>query len=380
MITNHRNMLEDKIRCNAYKKAISEVVKPGHTVVDIGTGSGLLSYFAVMSGAKKVYAIDWGDIIEHSKKIAKANNWSNRIEFIKNASINVKLPKKVDVVISEILGSFAIEEDVVKYITDAKKRFLKKGGILVPARVEMEISPIEASQEYENLIEFWNKSLYGVDFSQVSEEALNYRYTSSNLYEKDLLSPPQKIHTIDFYKLDKEGISINKSVNFKIKRKGTIYGIAGWFKAYLTENVTFSSFYKDEKTHWGTNFFPIKKPIKVDKGENILVKISGQKTFNTVVWTWVIENKNGIKYIHSTFKSMKFNKEKAIQGSPDYIPLLNNEEKEIFEFIFNRCDGTKSIKQISEELHSKYSEQFLKLDDAQNKVREVVLNNNIKKQ
>lgn len=377
MITTHRNMLEDKVRCNSYKKAIMQIIKPGHTVVDIGTGSGLLSYFALMAGAKKVYAIDWGDIIEDSKKIAKCNNFLDRIEFIKNVSTNVVLPTKVDVIISEILGSFAIEEDIVKFLNDAKKRFLKRKGIIIPFCVEMKLALIEAKQEYENLIGFWNKNLYGIDYSEVLEEALNYRYTSSNLSINDLISNSEKIHTIDFYKLDKEDISINKSVNFKIKRKGTIYGMAGWFKTYLTENVILSTFSKNKKTHWGVNFFPIKNPIKVEKGENILVKISGQKVFNTTVWTWEIKNKNHI-FKHSTFKNMKFNKEKILQNSLDYIPLLDNEEKKVLEFIFNKCDGTKSIKQISEELYLKYPENFPTFDKAQNKVRNVILSNNIK--
>ena len=51
-------MLRDYIRMVAYEKAIKEVVKPGMTVVDLGTGTGILALWALEAGAKKVYGID----------------------------------------------------------------------------------------------------------------------------------------------------------------------------------------------------------------------------------------------------------------------------------------------------------------------------------
>ena len=51
-------MLNDSIRMTAYEKAIKEVVKPGMTVLDIGTGTGILALWALKAGAKKVYAIE----------------------------------------------------------------------------------------------------------------------------------------------------------------------------------------------------------------------------------------------------------------------------------------------------------------------------------
>lgn len=40
---SHEKALLDKIRCDAYQKAIQRTVKPGDVVVDLGAGTGLLS-------------------------------------------------------------------------------------------------------------------------------------------------------------------------------------------------------------------------------------------------------------------------------------------------------------------------------------------------
>lgn len=41
----HLSVLNDRVRCGAYRRAIAESVRPGGVVLDLGTGTGLPAYF-----------------------------------------------------------------------------------------------------------------------------------------------------------------------------------------------------------------------------------------------------------------------------------------------------------------------------------------------
>jgi predicted RNA methylase len=81
----HEEMIRDKARTEAYKKAIEQNkhLFKDKTVLDIGTGTGILSLFAAQCGAKKVYAVDNADIAYFAMDIAKKNDSREVIQVIK---------------------------------------------------------------------------------------------------------------------------------------------------------------------------------------------------------------------------------------------------------------------------------------------------------
>jgi protein arginine N-methyltransferase 1 len=303
----HKMMISDIARITSYRKAIFEIVKKGNVVVDIGTGTGILALFACQAGASKVYAIETSDIIEVAKQ-ARVNGLEKRITFIKSFSEMAELPEKVDVIISEIIGTFAIEENILQVISDARKRFLKESGTIIPSSIKMTIVPIESSSLYKE-IEFWSKDIYGVDFSSIHKMAANNRYIKS-LNQGYFLSKPLPINNIDFYTVESKDLYINNTISFTIKRAGILHGLGGWFEAKLSKNITLSTSPPNPTTSWKNVFFPIEKTVDVESGDSVVVRMAVSSIGIDFVWNWNVDvlDKEGNKkaqFSHST-----------LQGSP----------------------------------------------------------------
>ncbi len=65
------------------------------TVVDVGAGTGILSLFAAMAGAKKVYAIEASGMAQHARALCEANNWGNVVEVVQSKVEDFRLPEEV---------------------------------------------------------------------------------------------------------------------------------------------------------------------------------------------------------------------------------------------------------------------------------------------
>lgn len=128
-------VLMDKERTLKFKKAIENVTRNGDIAIDIGTGSGILACFAIMSGAKFVYAIEMDPSnYKAAERVIKDNNMMDVIKLIQGDALKVELPERVDIVICELMSTALLDEPQLKLMNHAVKNYLKKGGITIPER------------------------------------------------------------------------------------------------------------------------------------------------------------------------------------------------------------------------------------------------------
>ncbi len=369
-------MITDRVRTGAYQKAILKTVKKGDVVVDLGTGSGILAFFACQAGAKRVYAIEKEEIIEVAKEIARANEFQKRIVFIKDVSTEVSLPEKVDVIVSELIGSFAIEENLLHFIPDARDRFLKQEGVLIPSSIEMFLAPVEASGIYKQ-IDFCTENVCGINFLPVRDITINQFYVDIEpVNPKGYLSTPLSINKIDFYKLDGE-IYLDSTLSFKVKKAGTLHGLVGWFEAQLSKNIMLSTAPDKPVTHWKNIFFPVGKPVAVLEADTIEVDIKAIPRGKNIVWSWggkiLGKNRSLVRanFEHSTWRSSLFSEDTLAKHSIDFSPSLNETGK-IELFILGRYNGKNTIQKIACELCEQYPETYNNLRKALIKVGKTV--------
>src|SRR5690349_10531844 len=97
----HRKLLGDAARNDAFFAALKSVIEPGTTrVVDIGAGTGFLSFLARRLGARHCTLIEYADTLELAKDLARANRIED-LTFIQGHSAEVKKPVKAELVVSE---------------------------------------------------------------------------------------------------------------------------------------------------------------------------------------------------------------------------------------------------------------------------------------
>jgi len=300
----HEMMLLDNIRTKAYQKAIFKNVKKGDVVIDVGAGTGILSLFAVQAGAKRVYAVEPTEIINLAKKIAKDNNLSSRIKFINSKIENADIPEKADCIVSEWLGVFAIQENMLPSVVFAKENFLKKGGKLLPEKVNLYLSLVENKEIHFSKIDFWKNKPYGLNYEKFAFIQANDVYVDV-FTKNNLLTPPKEIFSIDVSSIKNSSFRIKEA--FKIERSGLCHGFVGWFQAVFPGGVILETTPGYSTTHWEQAFFPIGDSIRVKKNEKVIVELEARPKKELVHFIWELTFPRIRKTYKGDTRNIKFN-------------------------------------------------------------------------
>ncbi|AIF66844.1 50S ribosomal protein L11 methyltransferase [Terribacillus saccharophilus] len=110
-------------------QAIERYISKGDIVIDVGSGSGVLSIAAVLLGAEHVHAFDLDDVAVNSTKInAELNQTADRITASANNLLE-GVEVEADVIVSNILA-----EIILKFTDDAYK-LIKPGGLFITSGI-----------------------------------------------------------------------------------------------------------------------------------------------------------------------------------------------------------------------------------------------------
>lgn len=269
----HEEMLKDEVRTLTYRNAMyhNRHLFKDKVVLDVGCGTGILSMFAAKSGAKKVYGIEMSNIVEHAKRIVKANNLDHAVEIIQGKVEEVTLPvEKVDIIISEWMGYCLFYESMLDTVLYARDKWLAEGGMLFPDRATLYVSAIEDRQYKEDKINFWD-NVYGFDMSCIRNVAVNEPLVDV-VEPKQVVANSCLIKEVDLYTVKKEDLPFSSPFQLQIKRADYVHALITYFNVEFTKchkRTGFSTSPDSRYTHWKQTVFYLEDYITAKSGEGM---------------------------------------------------------------------------------------------------------------
>lgn len=294
-IEYHRTLIADHVRNQAFHDALARTIKKGETVVaDIGAGTGLIGLMAAKLGAREVILYEAAEVAG----VAAATINSNRARacnLMPCHSTEMEDPPRVDLVVSETLGNYALEENIIDTLADARRRHLKDGGVMIPARIRQFVVPVISDRIHKELT-VWDGVGFGIDLSVARTMSLNNAYVRS-FAANELLSGGAVAKVWDEVALGSDTRGSRKGeASWKLDQAQTIYGFAYWWDAELVPGVTLSTAPDAPRTHWEQLYFPLQTPMALEAQESALVTLrsrSSEEAGTHLAWTAVHFDRDG---------------------------------------------------------------------------------------
>ena len=289
----HRTMIRDRVRTEAFRRAIDSAVRPGDIVLDVGAGSGILSLFAARAGAARVYAVEQTSVAVLAQQLATANGVAEVVRVIQGDVTEVELPEPVDVIVSEWLGGFGIDEGMLVPVITARDRWLKPGGVMIPDSVTAWVALVH-DRYLGEAVEFLRDNPYGLDLGDLVEKTVNeivYSGGFRHLAAGDRRSEPARLWTTNagLIRLEEAQAPHEARGLLPVHEHGTANALALWFSAGLAPGISLSVGPGDPPTHWGMTTAPLRAPVELTPGISVRVKVRTAPARPVGTWTsWAI--------------------------------------------------------------------------------------------
>lgn len=279
----HLTMLADEPRNKAYYDALKYHVTKDDTVLDIGTGSGILAMMAARSGAKHVYACEANPILAFlASEIVSQNGLSDKVTIIEKHSselvIGKDIPEKCDILVSEVFDSAIVGEDVLPTLRHAKKHLLKEDAKIIPEKATL-YGRLTSSPHIHNA--HYVDDVEGLDLSPMSDVSPKAKYYNAFfdfMPDSHRLSDEFEMIKFDFSKDLPESYHTNSTIS--VTETGTANSIEMYFTLHFADHIEFSSKDAAPQTPWykASQILPVNQACQ--KGTSLEMKTAYTSYFD----------------------------------------------------------------------------------------------------
>lgn len=299
---SHRMMLRDFPRTEAFRKSIFNIVKPGDIVLDVGAGTGILSMFAAKAGADRVYAVERTAISALGAHLSQLNGFDDRIQFLRGDVRTIQLPEKVDVIISEWMGTIGVDENMLGAVLWARDHLLREGGQVIPKKVTAHMAPITTAQRSDS--GFFVNRPYDLDLSPLAEPSVHeLLMIRRRIKPSDLAASSQNLWVSDVSIDAPSSVQhpYQSDVSYKINKAVKVSALGAWFTAELDLDVKLSNAPDAPDTHWGQLMLPLESELSLSQGDILQAKIVAKSVGpGPLHFSWSVRVNDGNWQHHDT--------------------------------------------------------------------------------
>ncbi|CAD5124274.1 DgyrCDS12566 [Dimorphilus gyrociliatus] len=291
--SSYGDMLHDTERNVKYGLALEKAIKDLHSkgvkanVLDIGTGTGLLSMLAARHGADKVTACEaFEPMAACALRIIAKNGFSDRIKLVSKRSTDLTvgeegdLEERANILVTEVFDTELIGEGAVETFRHAHKYLLQSDCIVIPNKARM-FCQIADSQYIHTC-----KNLEPIDTLRPPKNVPNCPGTISlhdiqleNLKDQFTpLSEPVQVFTFDFSGKSDIVDNENKCNKVTIKNDGKVNGMFMWWDTEMYDGIWLScapSWARSDRPqwrdHWMQAIFYTQSTLNVKKNEEVFL-------------------------------------------------------------------------------------------------------------
>ncbi|KAK9455537.1 PRMT5 arginine-N-methyltransferase-domain-containing protein [Dipodascopsis uninucleata] len=298
----------DPVKYMKYEKAIERALadkhKKGQTVIlaIAGAGRGPLVTRALKASEEVnvpvyIYAVEKNPNAYTYLLQRKSYEWQSNVEVIYSDMRSWQPDSKVDIVISELLGSFG-DNELSPECLDGVEHVLKDDGVMIPQSYSAYLVPacspklhmsIKAQNKEEAANTAYVVMLQAVDLLSTDiKKAWSFSHPSpdndAERVSSTRLTRPSNIHNTRHAKL-----------RFDVSHRGVMHGFAGYFESVLYRDIELSTKpdtmgeKSKDMVSWFPIWFPLQSPIFVPDSSEIEISI-WRKTDDSKVWyEWSVE-------------------------------------------------------------------------------------------
>lgn len=341
-------MAADAVRVDAYARAIATHA-PGAIVLDLGSGTGLFALLAARAGAERVHAVEDNPAIWLLPELARENGLEDRIVVHATSSLDVTLPERATVLVSDLRGPGPLHRGHLAAIADARTRLLVPDAVVLPMRDTLHAAfvELEPSQRFER---GW------MAFEDLGLRASATRTSIGNTPLTDrgrgtsasaLVTNAAAWGSLDYATAPPREI-VEGDVVLTASRRGIAHGIVVWFDATVADGIGYSNAPGHELAYART-ILPLDPPLSLAHGDRIATRIAASTDGERWAWEGTIENADGTakgRFRHNTFLGVPTSKDALLRAASTHRPELGPRGARVAA-ILAAMDGSRSIAEIA---------------------------------